>query len=266
MYEQFYHLSAIPFQLTPDSRFFFGSSGHSRAISHLVYGLAQQEGFIVITGEVGAGKTTLVEQLWSQLDRNSYVMARIVTTRVSGDDLLRLAVAGFGVPDDGGADKATLLRDVGNIFYSTSLDASAFQSGLSILVRLDSAGGIARLRENVEEYRGLVERELELTAALKNAGPSEDAEGLADCAAIPAGKAVRPAGEFKISRARRVIGKLLLELRERSGERQIVTLEDVHGGHEASRTFCSETNTTPGGCLRQPDRHGMHLGDTTESA
>jgi putative secretion ATPase (PEP-CTERM system associated) len=110
VYEQFYHLSGIPFQLTPDSRFFFGSSGHSRAISHLVYGLAQQEGFIVITGEVGAGKTTLVEQLWSQLDRNSYIMARIVTTRVSGDDLLRLAVAGFGVPDDGGSDKATLLR------------------------------------------------------------------------------------------------------------------------------------------------------------
>jgi general secretion pathway protein A len=110
VYEKYYNFSGIPFQLTPDSRFFFGSSGHSRAIAHLVYGLAQEEGFIVITGEVGAGKTTLVEQLWSQLDRNSYVMARIVTTRVSGDDLLRLAVAGFGVPDDGGSDKATLLR------------------------------------------------------------------------------------------------------------------------------------------------------------
>ncbi len=92
-------------------------------------------------------------------------------------------------------------------------------------------------------------------AALKNAGPSDDAEGLADRTAIPAGKAIRPAGEFKISRARRVIGKLLLELGKRSGERQVVTLEDVHGGHEASRSFCSETNTTPGGCLRQPDRH-----------
>lgn len=110
MYEKYYKFSGIPFQLTPDSRFYFGSSGHSRAIAHLVYGLAQEEGFIVITGEVGAGKTTLVEQLWSQLDRNSYVMARIVTTRVSGDDLLRLAVGNFGVPDDGGADKATLLR------------------------------------------------------------------------------------------------------------------------------------------------------------
>ena len=110
MYKKYYNFSGIPFQLTPDSRFFFGSSGHSRAIAHLVYGLAQEEGFIVITGEVGAGKTTLVEQLWSQLDRNSYVLARIVTTRVSGDDLLRLVVANFGVPDDGGADKATLLR------------------------------------------------------------------------------------------------------------------------------------------------------------
>jgi general secretion pathway protein A len=110
VYEKFYNFTGIPFQLTPDSRFFFGSSGHSRAIAHLVYGLSQEEGFIVITGEVGAGKTTLVEQLWSQLDRHSYVMARIVTTRVSGDDLLRLAVTNFGVPDDGSTDKATLLR------------------------------------------------------------------------------------------------------------------------------------------------------------
>ena len=110
MYEKFYNFTGIPFQLTPDSRFFYGSSGHSRAIAHLVYGLSQEEGFIVITGEVGAGKTTLVEQLWSQLDRNTYVMARVVTTRVSGDDLLRLVVSNFGVRDDGETDKATLLR------------------------------------------------------------------------------------------------------------------------------------------------------------
>lgn len=109
MYEKFYHLTGIPFLLTPDRRFFFGSSGHSRAIAHLVYGLSQEEGFVVITGEVGAGKTTLVEQLWTQLDRNTYVMSRVVTTRVSGDDLLRLAMAGFGLEADIGSDKATLL-------------------------------------------------------------------------------------------------------------------------------------------------------------
>ncbi len=109
MYDRFYHLAGAPFQLTPDSRFFFGSTGHSRAISHLVYGLSQEEGFIVITGEVGAGKTTLVEQLWAQLDRASFVMGRIVTTLVSGDDLLRLAVGSLGVGDVSG-DKAVLLR------------------------------------------------------------------------------------------------------------------------------------------------------------
>lgn len=110
MYDKFYRFNGIPFLLTPDSRFFFGSSGHSRAIAHLVYGLAQQEGFIVITGEVGAGKTTLVEQAWSQLDRKAYVLARVVTTQVSGDDLLRLAMANFGVGETPGTDKATLLR------------------------------------------------------------------------------------------------------------------------------------------------------------
>jgi general secretion pathway protein A len=110
VYEKFYHFSGIPFLLTPDSRFFFGSSGHSRAIAHLVYGLAQEEGFIVITGEVGAGKTTLVEQLWSQLDRQTYFIARIVTTQVSADDLLRLVMDNFGIGDTPGLDKATLLR------------------------------------------------------------------------------------------------------------------------------------------------------------
>lgn len=109
MYAQHYRYSGPPFQLTPDSRFFFGSSGHSRAISHLVYGLAQEEGFVVITGEVGAGKTTLTEQLWSQLNRQTYVVGRVVTTQVAGDDLLRLILASFGLPAEG-ADKSTLLR------------------------------------------------------------------------------------------------------------------------------------------------------------
>jgi general secretion pathway protein A len=110
VFDKFYHLSALPFLLTPDPRFFFGSSGHSRAIAHLVYGLSQQEGFIVITGEVGAGKTTLVEQLWAQLDRKTYVTARVVTTQVSNDDLLRLAMADFGLGETAGLDKSTLLR------------------------------------------------------------------------------------------------------------------------------------------------------------
>jgi len=100
MYETYYNFINAPFQLTPDVRYFFGSKGHSRAIAHLIYGLSQGEGFVVITGEVGAGKTTLVERLWSQLDRDTYTIARIATTQVSGEDLFRLVMAGFGLEDD----------------------------------------------------------------------------------------------------------------------------------------------------------------------
>ena len=58
MYRSFYGFRVKPFQLKPDPNFFFGSKGHKRAMAYLEYGLSQGEGFIVITGEVGAGKTT----------------------------------------------------------------------------------------------------------------------------------------------------------------------------------------------------------------
>ena len=108
MYETYYGFTGSPFQLTPDTRFFYGSRGHSRAIAHLTFGLAQGEGFVIVTGEVGAGKTLLIERLFSQLDRDTYSVARINTTQVTGEDLFRLTLAGFGV-DDPGASKATLL-------------------------------------------------------------------------------------------------------------------------------------------------------------
>jgi general secretion pathway protein A len=109
VYDKYYGLKGMPFQLTPDSRFFFGSRGHSRAIAHLTYGLAQGEGFIVITGDVGAGKTTLAERLCAQVDRDTYCVARISTTQISSDDLLRMTISGFGIAAETG-DKSVLLR------------------------------------------------------------------------------------------------------------------------------------------------------------
>jgi type II secretory pathway predicted ATPase ExeA len=58
MYEAYYHLRDKPFQLNPDPRFFYGSRGHKRAFSYLEYGLSLGEGFIIITGDVGAGKSS----------------------------------------------------------------------------------------------------------------------------------------------------------------------------------------------------------------
>jgi general secretion pathway protein A len=115
VYEKFYGLTGPPFLLTPDPRFFFSSSNHRRAITHLVYGLDQREGFIVITGEVGAGKTMLVEQLWLQLNRNTYAVSKVVTTQVSGDDLLRLVMDGFGLSVVPGTEKSVLLRRFENM-------------------------------------------------------------------------------------------------------------------------------------------------------
>ncbi len=98
MYEAFYGLSGKPFQLNPDPAFFFGSRGHNRAFAYLQYGLYQGEGFIVITGEVGAGKTTIVRSLLEQLDRSKVVAAQIVSTQLDADDMLRAVGVAFGLP------------------------------------------------------------------------------------------------------------------------------------------------------------------------
>lgn len=110
MYEQFYGLSDKPFRLRPDPHFFFGSKGHKRAMAYLEYGLSHGEGFIVITGEVGAGKTTLVRNLFNQLPSEQIVAAHIVNTHLDADDTLRTVVAAFGLPYEGASKTAMLNR------------------------------------------------------------------------------------------------------------------------------------------------------------
>jgi len=132
MYENFYGFSGSPFKLTPDVRFFYGSRTQTRALSHLNFGLSQGEGFIVITGEVGSGKTTLVERLWSQLDRDANTLVRISTTLLSGDDLLRLVASGFGVPV-AGSDKAAMLLGLQEVL------AAHQASGRRCLLAVDEA-------------------------------------------------------------------------------------------------------------------------------
>ena len=108
MYTEFYGLTDRPFQLTPDARFYFGSRTHKKAMAYLGYGLAQGEGFIVITGDVGAGKSTLVAHLMATIDRARLNAVSIVSTQVEGDDMLRLAAQKMGIATDNVA-KARLL-------------------------------------------------------------------------------------------------------------------------------------------------------------
>ena len=97
MYESYFGLTSKPFQLNPDPNFYFGSKQHRRAMAYLEYGLHQNEGFIVVTGEVGAGKTTIVRGLLNKLDSTKVVAAQLVSTQLDADDTLRMVAAAFGV-------------------------------------------------------------------------------------------------------------------------------------------------------------------------
>jgi putative secretion ATPase (PEP-CTERM system associated) len=111
VYETFFGLTGKPFQLNPDPAFFYGSRGHKRAFAYLQYGVHQSEGFIIITGEVGAGKTTLVRSLLEQIDPNQLVAAQLVTTQLDAEDLLRAVAMAFGFSTKA-MDKAQLLAEL----------------------------------------------------------------------------------------------------------------------------------------------------------
>ena len=110
MYEHYYGLQGRPFQLTPDPHYYFESATHRKALSYLGYGLAQGEGFIVITGDIGAGKTTLVGHLMQTIDPSRLTAVKIVSTQVEGDDMLRLAAQSFGLVTEGYTKAATLQK------------------------------------------------------------------------------------------------------------------------------------------------------------
>jgi len=97
MFEPYFGFSAAPFQLSPDPTFFYGSRGHKRAHAYLQYGLYQSEGFIVLTGEVGAGKTTLIRNLLKDVDPNRIVAAQLVSTQLDADAMLRAVATAFGL-------------------------------------------------------------------------------------------------------------------------------------------------------------------------
>jgi putative secretion ATPase (PEP-CTERM system associated) len=97
MYEDFYKLSGNPFELNPDPDFYFASRGHSRAFAYLKYGIYQGDGFIVVTGDIGAGKTTMLRTLLQELDTEQILAAQLVSTHLDADDLLQAVCTAFGL-------------------------------------------------------------------------------------------------------------------------------------------------------------------------
>ncbi|HEY2008371.1 MAG TPA: XrtA/PEP-CTERM system-associated ATPase [Rhizomicrobium sp.] len=146
MFTKFYNLRAEPFLLTPDERFYFESSVHAQAMAHLTYGLTRGEGFIIITGDVGAGKTTLVKRLIATIDANRIVAAHVVTTLLSGHDLLHMVAAAFGL-ENLPQDKSGLLLRLQTFFNETH------QQGKRALLIVDEAQNLSETA--LEELRML---------------------------------------------------------------------------------------------------------------
>lgn len=116
MFDDYYGLTGKPFQLTPDPEFYFRSVTHRKALSYLGYGLAQGEGFIVITGEVGAGKSTLVAHMIASIDPTQVTVAQVVTSKLDGEEIVHVVAQAFGL-DIEGHDKASALGSIESFLH-----------------------------------------------------------------------------------------------------------------------------------------------------
>jgi general secretion pathway protein A len=146
MYESFFGLTGAPFLLNPDPSFYFGSKGHGSALSYLKFGLYQAEGFIVVTGDIGAGKTTLVRTLLDDIDNEKVVAAQLVSTQLEAGDLLRSTITAFGIPAHG-STKADLIATL-----EAYLTLLATQKKRAVLI-VDEAQNLSR--DSIEELRML---------------------------------------------------------------------------------------------------------------
>jgi putative secretion ATPase (PEP-CTERM system associated) len=145
MYESYYGLNSKPFQLTPDPAFFYASKLHKRAMSYLQYGLSQAEGFIVITGDIGTGKTTIANSLLDSLEEDIFA-AQIVTPKLSPDEIVKMVASKFDI-DVAGKSKTEILEDLERFLNQLS------DQGKRALLLVDEAQNLPL--ETIEELRML---------------------------------------------------------------------------------------------------------------
>ncbi|CAN7441151.1 XrtA/PEP-CTERM system-associated ATPase [Rhizobacter sp. LjRoot28] len=161
MFETHFGFSAPPFQLNPDPTFYFGSKGHSNALAYLQYGVHQAEGFIVVTGDIGAGKTTLVRTLLEGLDSTQVKAAQIASTQLDATGLLQAMLTAFGVPHQPGAQSKASLISTLEAFFMTL----AIKNKRALLV-VDEAQNLSM--DAIEELRMLSNFQLRKQALLQS--------------------------------------------------------------------------------------------------
>lgn len=146
MYEDYYKLSGRPFQLTPDYRFYYDARPHKKALAYLQYGISQGDGFIVITGDIGAGKTTLIDHILSTFLGRNLIAVKVVSTQLDADNMLRSVAEKFDVRQEG-SDKATVLKRIETFLLDNH------RVGKPVLLFVDEAQNLPR--PALEELRML---------------------------------------------------------------------------------------------------------------
>jgi len=124
MYQEFHGLSQKPFVLTPDPQFLFLSESHRTAIESLLYGIQQKEGFMVVTGDIGTGKTTISRTLLERLDKNVKT-AVIFNSFLTEEELLESILFDFGFPSRGRTKKERIDALNKLLIYWSSLGKNA---------------------------------------------------------------------------------------------------------------------------------------------
>lgn len=144
MYESYYKLTEEPFRLSPNSRFRYKHATYKKAYAYMEYALHRSEGFVMITGQPGTGKTTLINDLTSNLSNGKALFANLASTQLEGDDLLRMVATNFGLAQT--CDyKSTLLHQLETFFRKSQA------SGRRPLLIIDEAQGLSRTA--LEELR-----------------------------------------------------------------------------------------------------------------
>ena len=152
MYLEYFGLSAQPFRLAPDSDFLFMSEPHSRAKAYMDYSVWNREGFVVLTGEIGCGKTTLIQKLLSELEDNKVVVGKVFQTQLDEVEFLQAILVEFGL-NPFNAKKVELL-DMLNSFL-----IEQFLQGKQIVLIVDDAHNLSvKVLEEIRMLAGLETR------------------------------------------------------------------------------------------------------------
>jgi general secretion pathway protein A len=132
MYEKFYNLDRGPFEITPDPAFLFPTRKHNEALASLYYGVRRHKGFVVLTGEVGTGKTLVLRCLLNLLNRDEVGYAYLFSTKLSEIDFLQYVARDFGLPTRD-KSKTDLLLDLSNLV------CTRYKQGLTTVLIVDEA-------------------------------------------------------------------------------------------------------------------------------